>query len=57
MWRMPKTMASAKKTAWLLPVAVLVPLAVLAILSIVDVYKAARAKEKEEEAQLEEAMR
>ena len=52
----PDAAASAKKTAWLLPVAVLVPLAVLAILSIVDVYKAARAKEKEEEAAMTEAM-
>lgn len=53
----PDAAASAKKTAWLLPVAVLVPLAILAILSIVDVYKTARAKEKEEEAALEESMR
>lgn len=52
----PDAAASAKKTAWLLPVAVLVPLAALAVLSIVDVYKVARAKEKEEEAAMEEAM-
>lgn len=52
----PDAAASAGKTAWLLPVAVLVPLVVLAGMSIFDVFKKAKAEEREEEARMLEAM-
>lgn len=52
----PDAAASAGKTAWLLPVAVLVPLVLLAGLSIFDVFKEARRKQKEEDAAMEQAM-
>lgn len=52
----PDAAASAGKTAWLLPTAIIVPLVLLAGLSIVDVYRTAKKKEKEEEAEILAAM-
>ena len=52
----PDAAASAGKTAWLLPTAIIVPLVALAGMSIVDVYRTARKKEKEEEREINEAM-
>ena len=48
----PDAAASAGKTAWLLPAATIVPLVLLAGMSVIDVFKTARAKEKEEEAEI-----
>ena len=48
--------ASAGKTAWLLPTAIIVPLIALAVSSIIDVYRVAKAKEKEEEEEIQAAM-
>ena len=52
----PDAAASAGKTAWLLPTAIIVPLVVLAGMSIIDVYRTAKRKEKEEEAEILKAM-
>ena len=52
----PDAAASVGKTAWLLPVAIIVPMILLAVLSIADVYKTARIKEKEDENKILEAM-
>ena len=52
----PDAAASVKKTAWLLPVGVIVPLVALATLSIVDVCKTARARRKEEEEEMRQKM-
>lgn len=52
----PDAAASAGKTAWLLPVGILVPLAILAVMSIVDVYRTAKAQERAEEEEILAAM-
>lgn len=45
----PEAAASAGKTAWLMPVAVVVPLLILAAISVGDVFRTAKKEEKEEE--------
>lgn len=52
----PDAAASAGKTAWLLPVGIIVPLILLAVMSIVDVFKAAKEQERIEEQEILEAM-
>ena len=52
----PDAAAMAGKTAWFLPVAVLVPLLALAGMSVWDVYKKARQQEKEDEKRMLELM-
>ena len=52
----PDVAAQQGKTAWLLPVAVLVPLAILAILSVIDVFRVAKQKQAYEDEQIRLAM-
>lgn len=52
----PDAAASVGKTAWLLPTLIIVPLVALAGMSIVDVYRTAKRKEKEEEEEINAAM-
>lgn len=52
----PDAAAYAGTTAWLLPVAVVVPLVLLAGMSVFDVFRAAKKEEQEEEAKMLLAM-